>query len=163
MSNKELLIIPPKSIMKLETFRVIILILFLSFNNVLNSQPYPDQHYSLRIDSIYYNIESSGGIKLSNDSTCIMLQEGVTDGYLILKPQHSNFLFNHGLPSWNGTAPDSNSSFKIQMHFPYSSSWSPWLTVGFWKSNIWSTYGTTSYGGGLIDYDYVKLNSYINS
>ena len=35
--------------------------------------------------------------------------------------------------------------------------------AGFWKNNIWSTYGATTYGGGYIDYDYVKLNSYKNS
>ena len=85
------------------------------------------------------------------------------DGYVILKPQYSQSPFNEGLPSWNGTAPDNNSGFKVQMRFPYSTSWSPWLTVGYWKSNIWSAYGSTSYGGGYIDYDNVKLNSYQSS
>jgi hypothetical protein len=48
------------------------------------------------------------------------------------------------------------------MRFPYLNSWSPWLTVGYWKNNIWSSYGLTSYAGGYIDIDYVKINSYIN-
>lgn len=135
----------------------------LSLTLLINAQPYPDQHYILKIDSIYFNIETNEGIKLSDDGKCIMLQDGVTDGYVILKPQFSQYLFNHGLPSWNGTAPDSSSSFKIQMRFPYGSGWSTWLTAGFWKNNIWSSYGSTSYGGGYIDYDYVKLNSYRNS
>ena len=46
------------------------------------------------------------------------------------------------------------------MRFPYGSSWSSWLTVGFWKSNIWSSYGSTSYGGGKIDYDTAILYAY---
>jgi len=149
--------------MKQPVFRVNIFLFFLSLSCLINAQPYPDQQYILRIDSIYYNIESNQGIKLSNDGKSIMLEDGVTDGYVILKPQYSQYLFNHGLPSWNGTAPDTSSSFKVQMRFPYGASWSTWLTAGFWKNNIWSSYGTTSYGGGYIDYDYVKLNSYKNS
>jgi len=149
--------------MKLKTITLCLLGFFLFITCFTNAQPYPDQHYILRIDSIYYNIETNQGIKLSDEGKCIMLQDGITDGYVILKPQYSQHLFNHGLPSWNGTAPDTNSSFKIQMRFPYGTSWSTWLTAGFWKNNIWSTYGATSYGGGYIDYDYVKLNSYKNS
>ncbi len=146
---------------KIFTLYTLGFLLFLTL--LINAQPYPDQHYILKIDSIYFNIETNEGIKLNDDGKCIMLQDGVTDGYVILKPQFSQYLFNHGLPSWNGTAPDSSSSFKIQMRFPYGSGWSTWLTAGFWKNNIWSSYGSTSYGGGYIDYDYVKLNSYKNS
>ena len=149
--------------MKQPVYRVSIFLFFLSFSCLIYTQPYPDQHYVLRIDSIFYNIETNQGIKLSDDSTSIMLEDGVTDGYVILKPQYSQYLFNHGLPSWNGTAPDTSSSFKVQMRFPYGASWSTWLTAGFWKNNIWSSYGATSYGGGYIDYDYVKLNSYRNA
>ena len=127
------------------------------------SQNYPDQQYILKIDSIFANIETTDGIELSNDGQSIKLQDGVVNGYVILKSQFSQSPFNEGLPSWNGTAPDNNSGFKIQMRFPYGASWSPWLTVGYWKSNIWSAYGSTSYGGGYIDYDYVKLNSYQSS
>lgn len=127
------------------------------------AQIYSDQFYFQRIDSIYSNIESSEGIKLSADGKSIMLQDSVTDGYFILKPQSSAEPFNQGLPSWNGSSPNFNGGFKVQMRFPFSTGWSPWLTVGYWKSNVWSTYGTTTYGGGYIDYDVVKLYSYRSS
>ncbi|MFO7524983.1 MAG: T9SS type A sorting domain-containing protein [Ignavibacteriaceae bacterium] len=133
------------------------------FAGTITAQYYPDQHYVLRIDSIFNKIETNEGLKLSDDGKSIMLQDDVTEGYIILSQQNSEFYYNQGLPSWNGTAPGNYGSFKIQMRFPYGTDWSPWLTVGFWKSNIWSSYGTTTYGGGYIDYDYVKLNSYSSS
>lgn len=141
---------------------VILLTLFL-IQCSLNAQNYPDQHYVWRIDSIYANIDTAAGIKLSSDGKKVELIDGVNDGFIILKLQYSEYLFNQGLPSWNGTAPSNGSSFKIQMRFPYGTGYSPWLTVGYWKTNLWSSYGSTSYGGGYIDYDYVKLNSYQNS
>ena len=139
------------------------LILFAFLSNIAFAQNYPDQQYIFRIDSIFQNIETNDGVKLSDDGKSLMLQEGKTNGYVILKPQYSQFPFNEGLPSWNGTAPNDNSAFKVQMRFPYNGGWSPWLTVGFWKANIWSSYGTTSYSGGYIDYDNAKLNSYVSS
>ncbi len=132
-------------------------------SSFLYAQIYPDQHYELRIDSLFAKIEVNQGIKLSDDGKCIMLEDSVTNGYVELKTQTSAQPFNHGLPSWNGSALGNNSSFKVQMRFPYGGGWSPWLTVGFWKKNIWAVYGTTSYGGGFVDIDYVKLNSYQNS
>jgi hypothetical protein len=140
-----------------------LVLLFSLLPVVLNAQTYPDQHYISRIDSIYYNIESSNGVRLSSDGKSLELEENVKDGYIILNPKYSHYPFNQGLPSWNGTAPGSNSSFKVQMRFPYGSSWSPWLTVGYWKNNIWSTYGSTSYAEGKIDIDYIKLNIYRSS
>jgi len=140
-----------------------IIIFFLGFSFNISAQNYPDQQYVLKIDSIFSNIETNDGIELSSDGKSIKLQDGVLNGYVILKPQYSQSPFNEGLPSWYGTAPDNNSGFKVQMRFPYSTSWSPWLTVGYWKSNIWSAYGSTSYGGGYIYYDNVKLNSYQSS
>ena len=139
------------------------LFLLVVFSYSLRAQIYPDQHYVLRIDSLFANIDVSDGIKLSDDGNSIMLEDDKTNGYVELSPQTSDQPFNHGLPSWNGSALGNNSSFKVQMRFPYGSGWSPWLTVGFWKNNIWAVYGPTSYGGGFIDYDYVKLNSYQNS
>jgi hypothetical protein len=136
------------------------LFLFLCFSGIALSQNYNDQIYVFRTDSIFQNIETNVGLKLSADGKSIMLQENATDGYIILNPQHSQSPFNEGLPSWNGSAPNSNGGFKVQMRFPYGSGWSPWLTVGFWKANIWSSYGSTSYSGGFIDYDNVKLSSY---
>jgi len=138
----------------------LILFLIVFFALRLSAQIYPDQHYEMRIDSIFANIEVNDGLKLSSDGKYLMLQDDRTNGYVELKPQSSEQPFNHGLPSWNGSALSNVGSFKIQMRFPYGSGWSPWLTVGFWNKNIWAVYGTTSYGGGFIDYDYVKLNSY---
>ncbi len=140
-------------------YRYIVLIsIFLS--GFIFSQNYPDQQYVFNIDSIFQNIETNEGIRLSDDGNCIMLEDSLTNGYVILNAQYSQEPFNVGLPSWNGTAPDDNSGFKVQMRFPYGSSWSSWLTVGFWKSNIWTSYGSTSYGGGYIDYDTAILYAY---
>ena len=137
------------------------ILLFTIFISVSSfPQIYSDQHYVLRIDSIFNNIEENVGLKLSADGKSIMLVDSLNDGYVILKPQYSQQPFDRGLPSWNGTAPDFNGGFKIQMRFPFSTGWSPWLTVGFWKSNVWSSYGATTYGGGYIDYDEAKLYTY---
>jgi hypothetical protein len=125
-----------------------------------SGQSYPDQHYVLRIDSLVQRIETNDGLELSSDGKRLQLQSNRTDGSVIFTPQHAQYPFNHGLPSWNGSAPDNSSAFKIQMRFPSGTGWSPWLTVGFWNANIWSSYGATSYSGGYIDYDYVKLSSY---
>lgn len=133
------------------------------FSRYMFPQIYPDQSYVIDINSIYTNIESIQGIKLSDNGKSLMLQDGVLNGEVILKPQTASSPFNQGLPSWNGTAPENSSGFKIQMRFPYNGGWSPWLTVGFWQSNVWSSYGMTSYGGGYIDIDYAKLNSYVSS
>jgi hypothetical protein len=149
--------------MSLKTIFRSVILFILILPNYLIAQNYADQQYMLKIDSIFANIETNDGIVLSSDAKSLRLQDGVTEGYVILKPQYSQSPFNEGLPSWNGTSPDNNSGFKVQMRFPYGATWSPWLTVGFWKSNIWSSYGLTSYGGGFVDIDYVKLNSYKNS
>ena len=139
--------------------------LFLLLVNIkpLFSDNFADQHYVWYTDSIEIHIESGSGIILSADSSCFQLADGQTYGYLILSPSESEEQFNRGLPSWNGTAPDNKSSFLIQMRFPYNNGWSPWLTVGFWKAYFWNSYGASSYAGGKIDYDYVKLNSYQQS
>ena len=141
----------------------IIVFLLLINTNLLYSQIYSDQLYTLNTDDMLQNIETSSGVVLSVDGKSIVLEDNLLSGYLILKPQNSAEPFNEGLPSWNGTAPHDSSSFKVQMRFPLSTGWSPWLTVGFWKANIWSNYGSTSYSGGYIDYDNVKLFSYQSS
>jgi hypothetical protein len=124
-----------------------LIVLFFSFPNCLNAQIYPDQQYDLRIDSIYQNIETNEGLRLSDDGKSIVMQDGVTSGYFILKPQYSQEPFNEGLPSWNGSAPDINSGFRVQMRFPYNGGWSPWLTVGYWKSNVLGSYAKPTYDG----------------
>ena len=131
-------------------------------SSIIVPQNYSDQYYTSNIDSLLQNIESSEGVITSPDGKSLMLQDSITSGYVIFKPQQSLEPFNDGLPSWNGTAPDNNSGFKVQMRFPYGTGWSSWLTVGYWKSNIWSSYGATSFGGGYVDIDNVKLNSYQN-
>ncbi len=117
----------------------------------------------MRIDSLASSIETNDGLGLSPDGKNLILLDGRVDGSAILKPHYAAYPYNQGLPSWNGTAPTDSSSFKIQMRFPYGSGWSAWLTVGYWKSNIWSSYGSTSFGGGYVDVDYVKLSSYVNA
>ena len=139
------------------------ILLFIAIAPFINSQNYLDQFYEMRIDSLVANIEAISEITQSNDGRSFILNDSALTGYVIFKSQSSDQPFNEGLPSWNGTAPDDSSSFKIQMRFPYGSGWSPWLTVGFWKANIWSSYGQTSYGDGFIDYDNVKLNTYQSS
>ncbi|MEO8231762.1 MAG: C39 family peptidase [Ignavibacteriota bacterium] len=146
--------------MSIKRFTIYNVFLFTLLSGYSFAQNYPDQFYFLRIDSIYQNIETNVGMKLSSDGKTIMLQDSVNDGYIILKPQYSQSPFNEGLPSWNGTAPDNNSGFRVQMRFPYNGGWSPWLTVGYWKTNIYGTYSKPTYGGGYIDYDNVKLNTY---
>ncbi len=149
--------------MSIKRFTVFNIFLFTFLSGYLFPQNYPDQLYVLRIDSIYQNIETNVGMKLSSDGKSIMLADSVKEGYIILKPQYSDSPFNEGLPSWNGTALDNNNGFRVQMRFPYDGGWSPWLTVGYWKTNIFGSYSKPTYGGGFVDYDYVKLNSYQNS
>jgi len=138
--------------------------LFLINNNSF-AQIYPDQHYPMRMDSLKLKVESSENIKLNDDGKSFVLQNGALEGTIVFKEQTSLFPFNQGLPSYNGTAPDENVGFKVQMRFPYGSGWSPWLTIGYWKNNIWNDYGLTSYGGsngGKINVDWAVIYSYIS-
>jgi len=98
---------------------------------------------------------------ISDDGKSICLSDGVLSGTTLSNPDSSEFPFNRGLPSWNGIVPDHNGSFKILMRF-YNSGWSPWLTVGYWKNNLWTSYGNTNYSGGEVDIDYITLNSYFS-
>ncbi len=146
--------------MNIKTYTTYIVLLLTVLPCFLFAQNYQDQLYVSRIDSIYQNIETNVGMTLSADGKSIVLQDSVIDGYIILKPQYSQSPFNEGLPSWNGSAANSNNGFRVQMRFPYNGGWSPWLTVGYWKTNIYGTYSKPTYGGGMVDYDYVKLNTY---
>jgi hypothetical protein len=127
------------------------------------AENYPDQQYVLKCDSLCQQIESSDGITVAADGRSLVLSADRADGYAILKPQYSTFPFNQGLPSWNGTTPDTLSAFKIQMRFPLGSGWSRWLTVGYWKVNMWGSYGYTSFDSGNVDVDYVTLTSYVRA
>jgi len=122
---------------------------------------YPDQFYSITdVKTMLQNAEQIENIKYNSDTSALQLREGKLNGHIILNSQESEELFNRGLPSWNGTAPDASSSFAVQMRFPDGDGWSPWLTVGFWQDFIWGGSINTSYSDGHIDIDYVKLYSY---
>jgi hypothetical protein len=126
------------------------------------SANYPDQQYTLTMAEISSAIETFSNMKISDDGKYLELVDGVTYGYVDLKPDSSEQPFNRGLPSWNGEVTDDNTSFLIQMRFPESSGWSDWLTVGYWKNFVWATYGKTSFSGGYVDIDYVKLSTYVS-
>jgi len=140
-------------------YKYLLIFTVLSFYSII-AQPYQDQFYIMRTDSIFSNIESNDGLRLSDDGKSIVLLDNRTTGSLIIKPQYSTSPFNEGLPSWNGAVTSTNASFKIQMSFPYSGGWSPWLTVGYWKNQMPGNYGATSYAGGEVDIDYVLLKAY---
>jgi hypothetical protein len=136
----------------------------LLFTNVqFKAQIFPDQHYVLRIDSIISKIDSSQGIKISDDGKSIVLQDSLLNGFFILSPQTSNYPFNDGLPSWNGRVLHNSTGFRVEMRFLYQGNWSPWLKVGYWRNFIWTSYGTTSFAGGHVAYDHVKLNYYADT
>lgn len=125
-----------------------------------NGDTHPDQFYSIEgADSLLARAETVDGVVATADGQGICLVDSRTTGSIILSPQHAAHPFNRGLPSWNGQVSSENSGFKIYMSFPSGGNWSPWLVVGFWKNNIWSNYGTTSFSGGYVDIDYVKLYS----
>ncbi len=136
----------------------VLFIIFIS-SVIAFSQPYQDQYYSYQKDSLMIRVESLSGMEISKDGKSVILSDGVNDGYVIFKPDSSAYPFNRGLASWNGHVPNDNSSFKVSMRY-FKNSWSPWLTIGYWKNNIFSSYGLVSFGGGEIDVDYTVLNSY---
>jgi len=132
---------------------------FIVISGSLFAQNYPDQHYVLQGSDLLNHIETNDGLKQGENGSSLLLMEGRTSGYVVLTAQTTQFPFDQGLPSWNGSSSGVNNGFVVQMRFPYGIGWSPWLTAGYWKDFIWSSYGPTSYGGGGIDYDYVLLNS----
>jgi Peptidase_C39 like family/Secretion system C-terminal sorting domain len=138
------------------------LLLIIIMAGIVFGQPYPDQYYSYEKDSLVQRINNLNGMEVGKDGENVVLSDGVTSGYVIFDSDSSEFPFNRGLPSWNGHVPNDSSSFKVLMRYYNQSSavWSPWLTIGFWKANIWSSYGYTSYSGGKIDIDNAVLNSY---
>jgi hypothetical protein len=135
------------------------LLIIILTSGIALSQPYPDQHYFYENENLVQRIDSLNNLEVSSDGKSVVFSEGAANGFVIFEPDSSEFPFNRGLPSWNGYVPNDNSSFKVMMRF-YNNGWSPWLTVGFWKANVWSSYGYTSYSGGEIEIDYAVLNSY---
>lgn len=125
------------------------------------SQNYPDQQIIIKGSTdLIANTEESENVVENGNS--ILLADGALEGYFILKPQSANDFFNRGLPSWNGHAPERQSSaFKVQMRFKVNDQWQRWVTVGYWDRQIWADYGYTTFTGGEVDIDYVKLDYYI--
>ncbi|MGE5429672.1 MAG: C39 family peptidase [Syntrophomonadaceae bacterium] len=136
-----------------------LILLFFIITGAALCQPYPDQHYFFEKDSLVKKIETMSSMKIGPDGKSIVLEDGAADGYTIFSPDSSKYPFNEGLPSWNGKIPNDNSSFKVLMRF-YNAGWSPWVTVGYWRSNLWSSYGATSFTGGKVDVDFVMLDSF---
>jgi Peptidase_C39 like family/Secretion system C-terminal sorting domain len=138
-----------------------ILLIFIISTYIVFCQTYPDQFISYKNDSLIQKVGSLNGTEISKDGKSVVLSDGITDGDVTFEPDSSEYPFNRVLPSWNGDALNEYSSFKVTIRFFESNgTWSPWLTVGFWKANIWTSYGTTSYSGGKIDIDNAVLNSY---
>ena len=137
--------------------------LFMFFFSFVNAQVYPDQQHLISGgDQLYLKIESKKDVYLNTEKDQIELINGVKEGFFILKPETFTEAFNRGLPSWNGSAQkDQKSSFKVQMRYHISYGWSRWVTVGYWDQNIWSSYGYTTFQGGKISIDYLKLEEYI--
>ncbi|MDP4175327.1 MAG: C39 family peptidase [Bacteroidota bacterium] len=136
-----------------------LLFIFFFSTGIIFSQPYPDQHYVLEKDSLVKKISSISGMQIAKDGKSLVLSENAISGYTIFEPDSSHYPFDRGLPSWNGSVPNDSSSFKILIRF-FNQGWSPWLTAGYWKANIWPSYGETKYSGGEVDVDAVILNSY---
>ncbi len=121
---------------------------------------YPDQHRVARTSDMWDRISSNSNIVLNEDETALTLANGETLGFFTLTPDTLPQPFDRGLPSWNGTAGNDDSGFKVSIRFKDGTDWSPWLTVGFWKEDNWSPYGATSYASGHIDIDYAVLDDF---
>jgi hypothetical protein len=109
---------------------------------------------------MWSHISSNNNVMLSEDGQSLQLLDGTISGFFTLIPDTLPSPFNRGLPSWNGAVLHEESGFKVSMRFRYNATWSPWLTVGYWKNYIWPSYGSTSYAAGEIDYDYVVLDDF---
>lgn len=135
---------------------------FLVISHFVLAQSYPDEHILIKgSDELEALITDS--LNITVDNGFIGLAEGAMEGYFVLEAQSSTQAFNRGLPSWNGHAPERlSSAFRVLMRFKVNEDWSPWLTVGYWDKMIWPDYGSTSFSGGEVDIDYVKLDHYVN-
>lgn len=139
---------------------VTIVIAFFGSFTLAQVIPYPDQQYIIRsADSLVLNAELISNITATHDGEGVQLVDGALVGYLILNPQRSQYPFNIGLPSWNGSAPGDSGGFRVLIRVPYLNGWSPWLDVGYWKANLWPS-KTTHFSGGWIDVDILDLYYY---
>ena len=135
--------------------------LLMIFVSLLHAN-YSDQHFEYRdMDSMFQNAEEVNNLIYNSASKQLELADDATFGYIIFAYDSSEEPFDEGLPSWNGYAPRyANSGFAVQMRFPYSNTWSPWVTVGYWHKDIWNPYGSTSWSGGRVNIDEVELYNY---
>ncbi|MBP7460679.1 MAG: C39 family peptidase [Candidatus Delongbacteria bacterium] len=144
------------------TIRILMVILSLILLiSSLQAASYPDHWtYLAGGDSLLAWVDSLVNVEPSADGKGLQLAPDQLTGYVVFKPQTVPDSFNQGLPSWNGHAQTDQSAFKVYIRFPYNGGWSRWMTAGYWKSHIWSSYGYTSYQKGSIDVDYVQLTAY---
>jgi len=136
-----------------------LILFFLLLPVVLAAETYPDSLISHRDAELALRVESLESTFYSEGSGFQLIDEAAY-GEVIFRPDTSSIPFNRALPSWNGHVYSDQSTFKVQMRFQIDGSWSPWVTVGFWRSHIWGEYGSTDWGGGTVDVDYVKLYRY---
>jgi hypothetical protein len=143
---------------------VFVVLLLFVFGLRVFAQAYPDQQFVIRgIEELYEYEDSTENIVYNSETNSIELESGFEQGVYISKPVSFSQKFNRGLPSWNGHAPENQrSSFRVSMRFKISYGWSDWITVGYWDKYIWSSYGNTTFNGGKVSIDYVKLDVYIN-
>ena len=121
---------------------------------------YPDQSRVIQGLELWDRVVGSSNVELSEDGESVQLASGATSGFFILSADTLTQPFDRGLPSWNGKAIHENCGFKVALRFRHGDGWSPWLTVGYWKNDIWPSYGATSYAAGDIDIDYVVLDNF---
>ena len=115
-------------------------------------QPYPDQFFSYEKEELISRVESLNGTEVSSDGKSIILSDDFLEGSVLFEEEFSFNAFDRGLPSWNGHVSNDNSSFRVLIRFYKDNSWSPWLTAGYWKKYIWSSYGNVTFSDGEIDY-----------
>lgn len=135
----------------------------------LYAQNYPDQQIVLsRTDFVTNYIQEKEGVEINHNTGEVTLNSNNTKGYIITKPISFDKPFNHGLPSWNGyTSENRNSYFMVFMKFKVDGVWTDkWITVGYWNSNwgvdgLYHSYGSTTFNGGKVAIDEVKLTTYI--
>ena len=144
----------------MKKYTIIPILFIIFYANILHSQSYLDSFISYNKEQLYERVSSMTNAEWEEDGKYFKLIDSQSSGTLIFLPDTSDYLFNRGLPSWNGHVFNENSAFKIFIRFYNDGVWSNWLTAGYWKNHIWGSYGATSYTGGEINIDYVKLNSY---
>ncbi len=121
---------------------------------------YPDQSKVWRAAEMWDRGVNISNVVLSEDGESLELADGAITGFFTTTPDTLALPFDRGLPSWLGEAIHENCGFKVSMRFRHNNTWTPWLTVGYWKNYIWPSYGSTSYSAGYIDYDNVVLDDF---